>query len=192
MKLNQIKPAEGSTKKKLIKGRGIGTGKGKTCGVGQKGQKSRSGVAIKGFEGGQMPLYRRLPKMGFNNTKFSTKLVEVSLEKLQRAIDSKKLDTKGTVDEDALVAAGVIRRKRDGVKIIATGELKTKLNLSVTKASAGAVKAVEKAGGKVEFVEKTVAPVAKRGEKEKQPAVKNEAKKKRAAKKAAAKKATKK
>jgi len=184
MKLNKIKPAEGSTKKKLIKGRGIGSGKGKTCGVGQKGQKSRSGVAINGFEGGQMPLYMRLPKFGFNNKKFATKLVEVSLAKLQRAIDSKKLDAKATVDEDALVAAGVISKKRDGVKLIATGELKTKLNLSVTKASAGAVKAIEKAGGKVEFIEKTVAPVAKRGEgKKKDPKAPTRLAKKNAAKK---------
>ena len=184
MKLNQIKPKAGSNKKKLIVGRGIGSGKGKTCGVGQKGQKSRSGVAIKGFEGGQMPLHMRLPKFGFNNKKFATNLVEVSLEKLQRAIDAKKLDAKGTVNEDALVAAGVISKKRDGVKLIATGELKTKLTLQVTKASAGAVKAIEAAGGKVEIVTKEVAPVAKRGEgKKKDPKAPTRLAKKNAAKK---------
>lgn len=184
MKLNELKPKAGSKKTKLIKGRGIGSGKGKTCGVGQKGQKSRSGVAINGFEGGQMPIYMRLPKFGFNNTKFATKLVEVSLEKLQRAIDAKKLDAKKAVDEDALVAAGVISKKRDGVKVIATGELKTKIDLKVTKASKGAVAAVEKAGGKIEFIEKTVAPVAKRGEgKKKDPKAPTRLAKKNAAKK---------
>lgn len=187
MKLNDIKPAAGSNKSRTIVGRGIGSGKGKTSGVGQKGQKARSGVAIKGFEGGQMPIYRRLPKFGFNNTKFATKLVELSLAKLQRAIDAKKIDTKKAIDEDALVAAGVISRKRDGVKLIATGKLTTKVELQITKASAGAQAAVEKAGGKIEFINKEVAPVAKRGEKEKKRGVKN-APKIRIEKKAAAKK----
>ncbi len=162
MKLNELSPAKGSTKKKLIVGRGIGSGKGKTCGSGQKGQKARSGVAIKGFEGGQMPLHQRMPKMGFSNTAFATNLAELSIGKLQEAIDAKKIDAKKTIDEDALVAAKVIRRKKDGVKLLANGELKTKLDLKITKASKGAQAAVEKAGGKIEFIKKTVAPVERK------------------------------
>ncbi len=167
MKLNELKPQDGSTKARTRVGRGIGSGKGKTCGSGQKGQKSRSGVAIKGFEGGQMPLYQRLPKVGFKNEKFATKLAEVTLVQLQHAIDTKKLDTKKTVDEDILVASGVVRRKRDGIKVLATGELTSKIDLKVTKISKGALEAVEKAGGKVELIERVVAPVKKRGEKNK-------------------------
>lgn len=187
MKLNQLKPKAGSNKKRMIVGRGIGSGKGKTSGKGVKGQKARSGVAIKGFEGGQMPLYRRLPKMGFSNVKFATKLSELTLERLQEALDSKKLDAKKTIDEDMLVAAGVLGRKRDGVKLLNTGELKTKVDLKITKATAGAKAAVEKAGGKIEFITREIAPVAKRGEKTKKPGVKN-APKARIAKKATAKK----
>lgn len=159
MKLNQLKPNEGAKKKKLIVGRGIGSGKGKTCGVGQKGQKARSGVAIKGFEGGQMPLYQRLPKFGFNNTRFATKLVELSLAKLQEAIESKKIDAKKEINEDTLVAAGVISGKKDGVKIIGEAAIKEKLNLKVTKVSKGAQAIVEKAGGSVELIVREVAPV---------------------------------
>ena len=165
MKLNEIKPQEGSTKNRTRVGRGIGSGKGKTCGSGQKGQKSRSGVAIKGFEGGQMPLYQRLPKFGFNNVKFATNYAELTFVQLQHAIDTKKLDAKKEIDEEALVKAGVVRRKLDGIKVLATGELKSKVNLKVTKISKGALEAVEKAGGKVELIEKIVAPVKKRGEK---------------------------
>lgn len=165
MKLNELKPNPGSTKNRTRVGRGIGSGKGKTCGSGQKGQKSRSGVAIKGFEGGQMPLYQRLPKFGFNNTKFATKLSELTLVQLQHAIDTKQIDAKKDIDEDTIVKAGVVRRKQDGIKLLATGELKAKVNLKLTKATKGAIEAVEKAGGKVEIVEKTVAPVKKRGEK---------------------------
>ncbi len=159
MKLNDLKPKTGSTKKKLIVGRGIGSGKGKTCGSGHKGQKARSGVAIKGFEGGQMPLYKRLPKMGFSNVKFATRLVTLSLDDLQAAVDAKVLDAKKPVDEDALVAAGLISRKRDGVKLLGNGSLSAKLDLKLTKASASAKAAVEKAGGSVDFIEKVVAPV---------------------------------
>lgn len=159
MKLNELKPNDGAKKKKMRVGRGIGSGKGKTAGRGVKGQKARTGVAIKGFEGGQMPLYRRLPKAGFSNAPFADDLVELTLARLQAGIDSKKLDAKGTVDEDALVKAGVIRRKRDGVKIIATGALKTKIALRVSKVSAGARAAIEKAGGSVELIEHVVAPV---------------------------------
>lgn len=165
MKLNELKPKEGSVKQALRVGRGIGSGKGKTCGSGQKGQKSRSGVAIKGFEGGQMPLYQRLPKFGFSNKKFATNYSELTLVRLQHAIDTKKIDAKKQIDEDALVAAGVVRRKLDGIKILATGELKAKVNLKISKVTKGALAAIEKAGGKIELIERVVAPVKKRGEK---------------------------
>ncbi len=165
MKLNELKPAAGSSKDRIRVGRGIGSGKGKTCGSGQKGQKSRSGVAIKGFEGGQMPLYQRLPKFGFNNKKFATNYAELTLVQLQYAIDTKKIDAKKDIDEDTLVAAGVVRRKLDGIKVLATGELKAKVNLTVSKVTKGAQEAIEKAGGKITLIDKTVAPVKKRGEK---------------------------
>ncbi len=152
MKLNELQPKEGSTKKRMRVGRGIGSGKGKTCGVGQKGQKSRSGVAIKGFEGGQMPLYQRLPKRGFKNI-FGNDFTTVSLGRLQVAIDNKMIDPKKPVDEDMLVAAKVVSRKKDGVRLIGGGELTTKLDL---KLSGGATKpaqaALEKAGGKFEKI----------------------------------------
>lgn len=165
MKLNELKPSAGSTKARTRVGRGIGSGKGKTSGVGQKGQKSRSGVAIKGFEGGQMPLYQRLPKFGFSNKKFAKRHAELTLVQLQFAIDTKKLDAKKPIDEDTLVAAGVIRRKLDGVKVLATGEITSKVNLTVSHISAGAKGAIENAGGSVTLIEKVVAPVKKRGEK---------------------------
>ncbi|MBX9992344.1 MULTISPECIES: 50S ribosomal protein L15 [Phreatobacter] len=147
MKLTDMKDNAGATHRKMRVGRGIGSGKGKTAGRGVKGQKSRSGVAIKGFEGGQMPLHRRLPKRGFNNI-FRLSYVEVTLARIQRAIDSGKLQA-GKVDEAALVSSGVVRRARDGIRLVATGELKAKLELTVSGASAGAVAAVEKAGGSV-------------------------------------------
>ena len=150
MKLNELQPKEGAVQNSKRVGRGIGSGKGKTCGVGQKGQKARSGVAIKGFEGGQMPLYKRLPKHGFNNI-FGKKYVNISLARLQEALDKKMIDAKGTIDEDALVAAKVVRRKKDGIRLLATGELKTKVDLKIAGASAAAVAAVEKAGGKIEL-----------------------------------------
>ena len=146
MKLNDLQPNEGSIKTKVRVGRGIASGKGKTCGRGQKGQKSRSGVAINGFEGGQMPLYKRMPKRGFNNI-FAPKYVSLTLAQLQHAFDSKKLDPKKAVTEDSLVAAKVIRRKCDGVKILATGTLKEKTSIEITAASKGAIQAIEKAGG---------------------------------------------
>ena len=148
MKLNEIRDNEGAHKKRMRVGRGPGSGKGKTSGRGVKGQKSRSGVAIGGFEGGQMPLYMRMPKRGFNNPN-ALKLAEVNLWRLQDAIDAKKLDIKGEINGEALVAAGVIRRVKDGVRLLGTGEIKGKLNLVVWSASAGAVKAVEAAGGSV-------------------------------------------
>ncbi len=162
MKLNELSPKSGSTKNRTRVGRGIGSGKGKTCGSGQKGQKSRSGVAINGFEGGQMPLYMRMPKSGFNNKKFATKLTELTLGRLQEAIDAKLIDTKKTIDEDALVAAGVIGKKQDGIKLLTKGELKTKVDLKITKATKTAQAAVEKAGGKVEFIVREVAPVVRK------------------------------
>lgn len=149
MKLNEIRDNEGAHKKRMRVGRGPGSGKGKTAGRGVKGQKSRSGVAIGGFEGGQMPLYMRMPKRGFNNPN-ALKLAEVNLWRLQDAIDAKKLDIKSAITGEALVAAGVIRRVKDGVRLLGTGEIKGKLNLVVWSASAGAVKAIEAAGGTVE------------------------------------------
>jgi len=158
MKLNEIRDNDGAHKKRMRVGRGPGSGKGKTAGRGVKGQKSRSGVAIGGFEGGQMPLYMRMPKRGFNNPG-ALKLAEVNLWRLQDAIDAKKLDIKGEIKGDALVAAGVIRRVKDGVRILGTGEIKSKLNLVVWSASAGVVKAIEAAGGTV--VQERIASEAK-------------------------------
>ena len=158
MKLNEIRDNEGAHKKRMRVGRGPGSGKGKTAGRGVKGQKSRSGVAIGGFEGGQMPLYMRMPKRGFNNPN-ALKLAEVNLWRLQEAIDAKKLDIKSEINGEALVAAGVIRRVKDGVRILGTGEIKAKLNLVVWSASAGAVKAIEAAGGTV--VQERIAAEAK-------------------------------
>ena len=148
MKLNEIRDNEGAHKKRMRVGRGPGSGKGKTAGRGVKGQKSRSGVAIGGFEGGQMPLYMRMPKRGFNNPN-ALKLAEVNLWRLQDAIDAKKLDAKAEINGEALVAAGVIRRVKDGVRLLGTGEIKGKLNLVVWSATSGALKAVEAAGGSV-------------------------------------------
>lgn len=150
MKLNEIAPKEGSTKNRMRVGRGIGSSKGKTSGRGVKGQKARTGVSIKGFEGGQTPLYRRMPKTGFNNI-FAKDYVTVSLARIQYAIDAKKLDTKGVIDEDTLVKSGVVRRKRDGIRLLANGELTSKISLKLSGASASAKAAVEKAGGSVEI-----------------------------------------
>ena len=158
MKLNEIRDNEGAHKKRMRVGRGPGSGKGKTAGRGVKGQKSRSGVAIGGFEGGQMPLYMRMPKRGFNNPN-ALKLAEVNLWRLQDAIDAGKLDIKGEIKGDALVAAGVIRRVKDGVRPLGTGEIKGALNLVVWSASSGAIKAIEAAGGTV--VQERIAAEAK-------------------------------
>jgi len=151
MKLNEIKDNEGSSKSRKRLGRGIGSGKGKTGGRGVKGQKARSGVAINGFEGGQMPIYRRLPKRGFNNI-FASDFVIVSLDRVQKAIDAGKLDAKATVDAAALKAAGVIRREKDGVRILADGELKAKVAFEVAGASKPAIEKIEKAGGSVKLL----------------------------------------
>ncbi len=159
MKLTDIRDNEGSTKTRIRVGRGIGSGKGKTGGRGVKGQKARTGVAIKGFEGGQMPLHRRLPKRGFTNI-FRLNTVEVTLVRIQKAIDAGKLDASKPVDASALVAAGVIRRAKDGIRVVATGEIKAKIALTVTGASTGAVAAIEKAGGSVTVLKPKVEAVA--------------------------------
>jgi large subunit ribosomal protein L15 len=149
MKLHEISDRPGARKKRARIGRGIGSGSGKTGGRGGKGQTARSGVRIKGFEGGQMPLHRRLPKRGFKNSPFALKLNEVNLARIQAAIDAGKLDPAATVDSAALVKAGVLRRARDGVRVLGMGEIKAKITLSVWGASKPAIAAVEKAGGSV-------------------------------------------
>lgn len=153
MKLNDLRDNEGARKNRMRVGRGIGSGKGKTAGRGQKGQKSRSGVAVKGFEGGQMPLHMRLPKRGFNNP-FGKDYAEVNLGMIQKLIDAKKLDARSTIDHAGLKAAGVARGGKDGVRLLGKGEITAKLNFSVAGASKGAVAAVEKAGGKVEVIDR--------------------------------------
>ena len=145
-KLNELAPRPGSTKGRMRVGRGPGSGKGKTAGRGVKGQKARSGVAVAAFEGGQMPLHMRMPKRGFNNP-FARQYAEVNLWRIEQAIAAGKLDAKKTIDGEALVAAGVLKRVKDGVKLLGAGELKSKLTLTVYAASAGATAAVEKAGG---------------------------------------------
>lgn len=146
MKLNELRDNPGAAKKKFRVARGPGSGKGKTAGRGIKGQGSRSGVALGGYEGGQMPLYRRLPKRGFNKPNQKTFAV-INLGLIQKFVDAGKLDAKSEITEDTLIAAGLTARKFDGIRILAKGEIKAKLNLTVTGASASAVAAVEKAGG---------------------------------------------
>ena len=150
MKLNQIADNPGARKGRMRVGRGIGSGKGKTSGRGVKGQKSRTGVAIKGFEGGQMPLYRRIPKRGFVPPHQKSYQV-VNLGTLQKAIDDKKLDAGKPIDAAAMQAAGLFKAARDGVRVLGKGEIKSKVELKVAGASASAIAAVEKAGGKVEL-----------------------------------------
>ena len=161
MKLNELHDNPGAVKKRMRVGRGIGSGKGKTGGRGVKGQKSRTGVAIKAFEGGQMPLYRRLPKRGFTNI-FAKDLNEVNLARLQQAVDAGKLDAKKPVTEDALVEAGVLSKKRDGVKVLGRGELTTKLDLEVYAVSKTVADVIEKLGGKVTLL----APAAEKADAE--------------------------
>jgi large subunit ribosomal protein L15 len=155
MKLNELRDNPGAARKKKRVARGPGSGKGKTAGRGIKGQTSRSGVALGGYEGGQMPLYRRLPKRGFTKPN-AKKFAVVNLGLIQKFVDAGKLDAKSEITEDALVAAGLTTRKLDGIRILAKGEIKAKLNLSVTGASASAVAAVERAGGTL----KVAAPAA--------------------------------
>lgn len=159
MRLNQISDKPGARKARRRLGRGIGSGRGKTAGAGHKGQKARSGVAIKGFEGGQMPLDRRLPKRGFKNI-FRRGYVVVNLGRLQAAVDAGKLDAKKPVDQAALTAAGVITNPRDGIRLLAKGALKAKLNMTVAGASKAAVAAVERAGGSVAVTAPATPPAA--------------------------------
>ncbi|MGY4405043.1 50S ribosomal protein L15 [Bradyrhizobium sp. USDA 3315] len=159
MKLSDIADNAGSRKKRMRVGRGIGSGKGKTSGRGGKGQTARSGVRIKGFEGGQMPMHRRLPKRGFNNI-FRLDFAEINLDRLQEAIDNKLVDASATVNAESLVKAGVLRRAKDGLRLLGRGEIKTKLTIEVHGASKSAIAAVEKAGGSV----KILAPAKEDGE----------------------------
>ena len=152
MKLNQIADRPGSRKKRMRIGRGIGSGMGKTGGRGGKGQTARTGVRIKGFEGGQMPLHRRLPKRGFRNTPFAVKLNEINVGRIQAAIDAGLIDAKAPVDAAVMVKAGLMRREKGGVKLLGDGELKSKIEFSVWRASKSAIAAVEKAGGTVEIL----------------------------------------
>lgn len=163
MKLNEIRDNPGSSKDRMRVGRGIGSGKGKTGGRGVKGQKARTGVAIKGFEGGQMPLHRRLPKRGFWNP-FSTDYNEVNLGRIQQAIDAGKLEAGAAVTIDSLVASGLCSKRRDGVKILGVGDLTAALTFEVAAASRSAMAAIEKAGGSVKLlVEKAVEPEQPQG-----------------------------
>jgi large subunit ribosomal protein L15 len=154
MKLSDIADNAGSRKKRMRVGRGIGSGKGKQAGRGGKGQTARSGVRIKGFEGGQMPLHRRLPKRGFHNI-FRLEFAEINLDRIQDAIGAKLLDAKDTINAEALVKSRVLRRSKDGVRLLGRGEIKVKLTIEVHGASKSAIAAVEKAGGTV----KILAPV---------------------------------
>jgi large subunit ribosomal protein L15 len=156
MKLSDIADNAGSRKKRMRVGRGIGSGKGKTAGRGGKGQTARSGVRIKGFEGGQMPLHRRLPKRGFTNI-FKLDFAEINLDRLQEAVDAKLIDAKDTITIESLVKAGVVRRAKAGLRLLGRGELKSKLTIEAHGASKPAIAAVEKAGGSV----KVLAPAKK-------------------------------
>jgi large subunit ribosomal protein L15 len=146
MKLHELRDNEGASRKKKRVARGPGSGKGKTAGRGIKGQKSRSGVAINGYEGGQMPLYQRLPKRGFNKPN-QKKFAVVNLGLIEKFIEAGKLDAKAEINEDALIASGLVRRKLDGIRVLAKGDIKSKVTINVTGASKSAVDAVEKAGG---------------------------------------------
>ncbi len=151
MKLNELSDRDGARRSRTRVGRGTGSGKGKTAGRGMKGQKSRSGVALKGFEGGQMPLHRRLPKRGFNNI-FAKDFNEVGLGRIQQAIDAGKLDAAKPVTAETLKEAGVIRRPKDGVRVLGNGTLTTAVTLEVAGASKSAAAAIESAGGKLQIV----------------------------------------
>ena len=153
MKLTDLRDNPGARKGRMRVGRGIGSGKGKTAGRGQKGQKARSGVAVKGFEGGQMPLHMRLPKRGFNNP-FGKDHAEVNLGQVQKLVDAGKLDASAVIDQAALQAAGVARGGKDGVRLLGKGDFSAKLQFRVAGVSKGAREAVEKAGGSVEVIER--------------------------------------
>ena len=150
MQLNQLKDSKSTNKSRKRVGRGIGSGKGKTSGAGHKGQKSRSGVSIKGFEGGQMPLHRRLPKRGFVNI-YRKRFAELNVGRIQEAIDSKKINSSKTINEELLKEKGLITHLYDGVRLLGSGKISKSININVTSASSGAVKAIEKAGGKVKI-----------------------------------------
>ncbi len=156
MRLNELAPAPGAKKKAKRVGRGIGSGKGKTCGRGHKGAKARAGTAIKGFEGGQMPIYRRLPKRGFNRHA-PERYAEVRLSRILELIEKGRLDAKQPIDEDALVAAGAVRRRKDGIRVLGPAPEAAAITLRVTHATACVVAAIEKAGGKVELTAKSKA-----------------------------------
>jgi len=153
MKLNDLRDNAGARKKRITVGRGIGSGKGKTCGRGVKGQKARTGVSIRGFEGGQMPLHRRLPKRGFK-TMFPKDFAELNLGRLQQAIEAGRLDSAKPITEAMLLDAGVVTKSKDGVRLLGKGEIKAKVSLTVAGASASAIAAIEKAGGKVTLIVK--------------------------------------
>ena len=153
MKLNDLRDNAGARKKRMTVGRGIGSGKGKTCGRGVKGQKARTGVSIRGFEGGQMPLHRRLPKRGFK-TMFPKDFAELNLGRLQQAIEAGRLDAAKPITEAMLLDAGVVTKSKDGVRLLGKGEIKAKVSLTVAGASASAIAAIEKAGGKVTVIVK--------------------------------------
>ena len=160
MKLNQLKRKNNSIKSKKRLGRGIGSGKGKTCGRGMKGQKSRTGVAIKGFEGGQMPLHRRLPKVGFRNFT-SKRMAWLNIKQLQDAIDSGKMQSEKAITEDILIKLGIVKKNSNGVKLLGYGELKSKLNITVSASSKSAEQAIKKLGGSLIVqpkLKKTVQP----------------------------------
>jgi len=159
MKLNEIRDNKGARKSRVRVGRGIGSGVGKTAGRGQKGQKSRSGVSVFGFEGGQMPLHMRIPKRGFNNI-FAKDYAEVNLGAIQKAVDAGKIEAGASLDHAALKAAGLARGGKDGVRLLGKGELSAKLSFTVAGASKGAIEAVEKAGGKVDVI--AVVPAAEK------------------------------
>ena len=186
MKLNELQPKAGSKQNRMRVGRGIGSGKGKTAGRGVKGQKSRTGVSINGFEGGQMPIYMRMPKRGFNNP-FAKQFTTLTFRRLQEAIDAKLIDAKKPIDEAILKEAGVVRRvKKDGIRLLATGELKDKVTLTIASASKPAAEAIEKAGGKLTLTLKETPALEKGVKKDKKD------KASRLEKKTAAKKTTKK
>ena len=152
MKLQELSDNPGSRHNSKRVGRGIGSGKGKTAGRGHKGQKSRAGATVKGFEGGQMPLYRRVPKRGFTNI-FRKRYVEVNVGRLQQAIDNKKIDAKKTIDSEALIVSGVVQRLHEGVRLLAKGDFNSKVTIEVAGASKAAIELVEKAGGTVVIME---------------------------------------
>nr|WP_170539387.1 50S ribosomal protein L15 [Ruegeria arenilitoris] len=156
MKLHELRDNPGAVKKRTRVGRGPGSGKGKMGGRGIKGQKSRSGVAINGYEGGQMPLYQRLPKRGFNKPN-RKEFAVINLGLIQKFVDAGKLEVKSAITEDALVASGLVRRKLDGIRVLAKGEISAKLNLEVTGASKAAIEAVEKAGGSLKVTKAAAA-----------------------------------